>query len=212
LPRDELTELLWRELGGAMRRAREGAKVSIRNAEVRSAYSRGMLSLAETGKARPGRELVRWYDETFVAHGLLLSLYTEALTAALPSSERGPGLIDGCTGDALRMVSADPGCGVIVAPNVNVPVRWTLHNSGTTTWTERRLERLGAIGGSLVLGSERYVSVPATVPGAEVTVDCELVTPELGGTYVGAWALVDTDGSVWRSSEDAVVFFAVVVE
>ncbi|HEY2296434.1 MAG TPA: NBR1-Ig-like domain-containing protein [Jatrophihabitans sp.] len=204
---DELTELLWRELGRAMRRAREDAGVSIRNAEVRSAYSRGMLSLAETGKARPSRELVRWYDATFAANGLLLSLYIEALTAALPSSER---LIDGCTGDALRVVDADPSCGVIVAPGARVWVRWTLRNTGTTAWTARRLERLGAVGGSLVLGSVRRVPVADTAPGAEVSVACELAAPELGATYVCCWALVD--GSSSRSSRDAVVFFAVVVE
>jgi hypothetical protein len=54
------------------------------------------------------------------------------------------------------------------------------------------------------------VPVPDTAPGGEVRVDCELVAPELGATYVGCWALVD--GSSSRSSRDAVVFFALVVE
>src|SRR5690349_20873460 len=138
-----------------MRRVRRAADMSIRTAEARSGYSRGMLSLAENGKARPGRDLVRWYDEAFAANGLLLSLYAEALTAALPASGRTAAHPGAANGDALSLVGSDPACGAVVAPGVRVAVRWTLRNTGDKRWTGRRLERLGAVGGSLVLCSPR---------------------------------------------------------
>lgn len=200
-----MTGFLWCELGSTMRRIRQAADVSIRAAETRSGYSRGMLSLAENGKARPGRDLVRWYDEAFAANGLLLSLYAEALTAGLLSSTRAAGAPNR---DALNLVGSEPACGVIVAPGAHVAVRWTLRNTGSKRWKGRRLERLGAVGGSRVLESSRHVDVPDTAAGAEATVECEVVAPERRGSYVGCWAMVD--GSV--PSENAVVFFTVVVE
>jgi len=212
LPVDELTGFIWRELGASMRRLRTAAHVSIRMAETRSGYSRGMLSLAENGKARPGRALVRWYDETFAANGLLLSLYAEALTAALPSSRAAapptqqPGTANG---DALALVACDPAPGVIVFPGTRVLVRWTVRNTGEQQWTGRCLERMGAVDGSLVLSSARKLDVPDTAPGDQATVECELVAPERPGAYVGCWALVD--GSPAVPSEHAAIFFAVVV-
>jgi hypothetical protein len=201
---DGLTGFLWRELGSRMRRVRQAAGVSIRAAETRSGYSRGMLSLAENGRARPGRDLVRWYDEEFAANGLLLSLYAEAFTAAVLSTARVTGAPNR---DALSLTGCDPACGVVVAPGAHVAARWTLRNTGKRRWTGRRLERLGPIGGSLVLASSRHVDVPTTAPGAEATVECEIVAPHRRGSYIGCWAMVD--GCV--PSQDAVVFFTVVV-
>ena len=66
---------LWAELSASMRLLRQRAGMSLRQAELASGRGRGTLSQFENGKARPGRDLVEWYEATFFGDGLLLSLY-----------------------------------------------------------------------------------------------------------------------------------------
>jgi hypothetical protein len=190
-----VTVLLWDELGASMRRARRGTGLSLRQAQVRSGYSKGMLSLAENAKARPSRQLVHWYDEQFAADGLLLSIYAEALTASVPDPLRSVGRTERpVEGDAMTCIAVSPPSGHVAAPGAELVVRWTVRNAGTVAWVGRALRRIGAVDGARVLTSERTVPVPDTHPGAEVEVACAVVAPSRVGTVAGFWEIVDDHG------------------
>jgi hypothetical protein len=191
-----VTATLWDELGASMRRARRGAQLSLRQTQVKSGYSKGMLSLAENGKARPGLQLVQWYDEHFAADGLLLSIYAEARTAAVPDPLRRVGRTERpVPGDAMACVAVSPPSGGVVASGAQLLVCWTLRNDGAVGWTGRKLCRIGAVDGARVLISQRAVAVPDTAPGNDVDVTCVVGAPARTGTVAGFWEMVDDRGA-----------------
>src|SRR5450755_286008 len=67
-----------RELGLAMRKAR-GAHDGWTSQRVADVFgcSQSRISLVESGRVKPSRELVRFYDDTFQVHGHLLRAFDQ---------------------------------------------------------------------------------------------------------------------------------------
>lgn len=184
---------LWLELGASMRALRIAAGVSLRQAELASGRARGTLSQVENGKARPGRELVDWYDATFGGDGLLLSIYAEARVGPVAprSAVRNGGSAIACVGaDGVEVVSMHPPAGHLVPADVPVEVSWTLRNAGTSAWFGRQLRRIGAYAGSRTISSPAVVDVPDAIPGEIVTVELLVRSPSSAGTAVAYWLMV----------------------
>lgn len=200
---------LWTELGTTMRRVRGEAGVSLRELESRGAWRRSTLSQVETGKARPSRELVEWYDRQVGSDGLLLSIYAEARTSQLRIlGEDGRG--DGTGEDIVGVVDVDPPAGLLVSRGQPLRVRVTLRNDGTTTWRGRRLRRMGAHTGRRLITSVPEVAVPDTRPGGLVELTLEVQAPRLAGSAIAYWSLVTEDGRESAISSRPVAVLLVV--
>jgi transcriptional regulator with XRE-family HTH domain len=182
---------LWDELGSTMRRVRGEAGVSLRELESRGTWRRSTLSQVETGKARPSRELVEWYDLQVGSDGLLLSIYAEARSRQLipqPGDEPARGR------DVVRLIDLDPPAGQLVVRGAVVRARLTLANGGRTTWRGRRLRRMGARSGLRLIGSDLEVPVPDLVAGDLAEVEVALRAPQIPGSVAAYWNLVDAAG------------------
>jgi transcriptional regulator with XRE-family HTH domain len=175
-----------------MRRVRSEAGVSLRDLENRGAWRRSTISQVETGKARPSRELVQWYDAELGSDGLLLSIYAEARSRQLLA--RRVARTTGQAHDTVQFIEVDPPAGLHVNRGALLQARITLGNAGPTTWTDRGLRRMGAYAGLRLIGSAPDTRVPDTAPGETADVVVELRAPDLAGSVIAYWSLVDSDG------------------
>lgn len=77
---------------------------------------------------------------------------------------------------------------------------WTIRNSGTIPWCERRLRRVGPTTGPWTLTSARFTAIPDTEPGDEVQVSVQLRAPQMETAAVAQWKMVDTDDLLYFPS------------
>ena len=189
---------LWSELSATMRSLRESSGMSLREVERCSGRGRGNLSQVETGKARPNRALVEWYDDTFRGDWLLLGLYFEARTghsgAGRPGTTR-PGPLDRAGADEFEVTEAVVPQGALVAPETTGEIGWSLANIGTVDWSGRSMLRVGAPAGPRLLASPVASDVPDCRSGAKVDVRIPLRTPPAEGTCVAYWQMVTAAGA-----------------
>ncbi|WP_143168012.1 helix-turn-helix domain-containing protein [Jatrophihabitans endophyticus] len=186
-------ERLWGRLGASMRAMRTAAGLSLRQVESETGTGRGTLSQIETGKARPNRAVVEWYDTVLGADGLLLSVFAEARGAYATAGHR-DARRRAVPGDA--MVVTDPALphGLLLDPGAVVAAAWTLHNIGVVPWSGRRLVRVGAHAAPGLPASARDAPVPACGPGERVRVEVAIRLPVLPGSFAAYWHLGDEAG------------------
>jgi transcriptional regulator with XRE-family HTH domain len=184
---------LWAELSASMRILRVNAGMSLRQAEVASGRGRGSLSQIENGKARPGRDIVEWYEATFQGDGVLVSLYSEARGIRGPREGVREVVGQAEPGDALQVESPLLAEGALVRAGAAVVAGWTLVNAGTVPWRGRRLKRVGAVAAARLISSGPFVEVPDCAPGARVPVEVAITIPFLASTFAAHWVV--TDGS-----------------
>ena len=190
-PRRSPSEL-WTELGATMRSLRRGMNQSLRQVERQTDWGRGTLSQIENGKGRPSRAQVEWYDSNLNGDGLLISMYAEARGAHRLDNRR-PGLAElHIDGDAFEVVRTRRPVGEAVPIGVEITAGWTLRNSGSVRWTDRRLARVGAHNAIRLLASLPWVAVPNCAPGDEVELTVQVTVPTLPGTLAAYWQMIDS--------------------
>jgi transcriptional regulator with XRE-family HTH domain len=189
---DRTTDV-WQLLAESMRELRLAAGRSLRQVEQSSGWGRGMLSQAETGRARPSRRLVEWYDDQFHADGLLLRMLVEARTADTGVG-RGARERRVRPGDSLQVLEARPARGLLVAPGDVLDVAWTIENAGFVPWTDRAVRRVGATAGAQLVASPPSVPLPDAAPRDQVEVGFPVTVPQAHGMVVAYWDVVDAEG------------------
>jgi transcriptional regulator with XRE-family HTH domain len=172
-----------------MRRVRGEAGVSLRELETRGSWRRSTISQVENGKARPSRQLVEWVDSELGSDGLLLSIYAEARSRQLVAVRQSDD-----AADIVHTIDVDPPAGLLVNRAARLQARVTVANGGTTHWRDRRLRRMGAYAGLRLISSPREVAVPDLAPGDHTDVIMPVRAPELPGTAIAYWSLVDSAG------------------
>ena len=201
----------WDELSETMRRLRRASGESLRRVEAQSKWTRGALSQVETGKARPSLALVEFYDERYEGNGLLSSLFAEAHAI---HTAVGPVVTTPATralpGDAMGVLHCDVVNGQLVGPSSELPITWTVCNSGTVSWRGRLLRRVGATGGVRLLSGPASVAIPDADPGALVRVETTVTAPDVAGTVTGHWRMAHPDGS-YCYAPDVVLQVTVIV-
>jgi transcriptional regulator with XRE-family HTH domain len=157
------------------------------------------ISRVEQG-AKPSRELVQFYEETFEAEGLLLSLFEVAEHA--PEQERRragghrPRLKRAIPGDASTFVGDTIPHGSLMEPGQMFEKTWRIKNSGTVAWKGRRLERQGPLTGPGLISSLRFVDIPNTQPGEIAEVTAPLKAPTYDCSSIAYFKMVDAKGSL----------------
>jgi transcriptional regulator with XRE-family HTH domain len=155
------------------------------------------ISRVEQG-SKPSRELVQFYEETFEADGLLLSLFEVAEHA--PEQERRraggkrPRLKRAIPGDRSTFVGDTVPHGTLMEPGQVFEQTWTLKNSGTVAWRERKLERQGPLTGPGLITSLRFIDIPATEPGKVAKITARLKAPTYDCSSIAYFKMVDGDG------------------
>jgi transcriptional regulator with XRE-family HTH domain len=156
------------------------------------------ISRVEQG-SKPSRELVQFYEDTFGADGLLLSLFEVAEHA--PEQERRraggrrPRLHRAIPGDAATFVGDTIPHGTLMEPGQVFEKVWRIKNSGTVAWTGRRLERQGPLTGPGLITSLRYVDdVADTKPGDVADIRATLKAPTYDCNSIAYFKLVDAEG------------------
>ena len=156
------------------------------------------ISRVEAGTAKPSRELVQFYEQTFEADGLLLSLFEVADHAAEQERRRAgghrPKLHRAIPGDASTFVGNTISHGTLMTPGQVFEQTWRVRNSGTVPWQGRRLERQGPLTGPGLISSLRFVDVPATEPGQVVAITAPLKAPTYDCTSIAYFKMVDAEG------------------
>ncbi|WP_375480095.1 NBR1-Ig-like domain-containing protein [uncultured Jatrophihabitans sp.] len=202
-----MTREIWAELSASMRLLRTNAGVSLRQTEAATGRGRGTLSQIETGKSRPNRSLVEWYDTHLGGDGLLLSMYAEARTA----HSSGPLAADPPPPTAAPDVVVDGQLlanGVRVTAGAPFEAGWTLRNTGRESWRDRAVRRVGAHGAVRMLTSAASVPIEECPPGARVDVRVTMRAPAHCGTFAAYWDVVDDRG---RRRGSAALLAVVVV-
>jgi transcriptional regulator with XRE-family HTH domain len=157
------------------------------------------ISRVEQG-SKPSRELVQFYEDTFQADGLLLSLFEVAEHAPEQERRRAGGkrrqLHRAMSGDASTFVSDTIPHGTLMLPGQVFEKLWRIRNSGTVSWEGRRLERQGPLTGPGLITSLRYVDVPDTKPGNIAEIRAGLKAPTYDCTSIAYFKLIDRDGGL----------------
>jgi transcriptional regulator with XRE-family HTH domain len=155
------------------------------------------ISRIEQG-SKPSRELVQFYEDTFQADGLLLSLF-EVVEHA-PEQERRraggkrPRLRRAIPGDASTFMGDTIPHGTVMEPGQVFEQTWRVKNSGEVAWTGRRLERQGPLTGPGLISSLRYVDVADTKPGEVAAITASLKAPTYDCSSIAYFKIVDAEG------------------
>jgi transcriptional regulator with XRE-family HTH domain len=157
------------------------------------------ISRVEQG-SKPSRDLVQFYEDTFEADGLLLSLFEVAEHA--PEQERRraggkrPKLQRAIPGDASTFLGDTVPHGTLMSPGQVFEQTWRVRNSGTVAWKGRRLERQGPLIGPGLITSQRFVDVPYAEPGEAVEVTASLRAPTYDCSSIAYFKMVDAEGAL----------------
>lgn len=155
------------------------------------------ISRVEQG-SKPSRELVQFYEDTFEADGLLLSLFEVADHA--PEQERRraggkrPRLHRAIAGDASSFLGDTIPHGTLMEPGQVFEQTWQVRNSGKVAWTGRRLERQGPLTGPGLISSLRFVDVPDSAPGEVAAITALLKAPTYDCSSIAYFKMVDAGG------------------
>jgi len=189
-------------LGWTMRQLRRVAKVSGAEVARRFGCSPSHISRVEHGTARPSRELVQFYEDTFEADGMLLSLF-EVVEHADEQGRRRTGghrprLVHAEPGDASAFIGDTIPHGTVMAPGEWFEKEWRIRNTGEVPWIGRQLERQGPLTGPGLITSERYVPIPNAKPGKVATIRARLRAPSYDCSSIAYFKMVKTldNGSV----------------
>jgi transcriptional regulator with XRE-family HTH domain len=158
------------------------------------------ISRVEQGKNRPSRALVQFYEDTFGADGLLLSLFEvvahageERRQRAVRSRRRMPLALPG---DASTFLWDTVPHGTALVPGAYFLKSWCVRNSGTVTWRDRGIERQGPLTGPGLITSLRWYPVPDTEPGHEVLIHAVLKAPTYECSSIAYFKQVGADGAL----------------
>lgn len=155
------------------------------------------ISRVEHG-SRPSRKLVQFYEQTFEADGLLLSLFEVVEHAAEQDRQRAgghrPRLIRAVPGDATAFVDDTIPHGTQMAPGQVFTKTWTIRNVGSVPWRGRRLERQGPLTGPGLISSSRYVPIAGTDPGETVAISTDLKAPTYDCASIAYFKMADEQG------------------
>jgi transcriptional regulator with XRE-family HTH domain len=155
------------------------------------------ISRVENG-AKPSRELVQFYEQTFEADGLLLSLFEVAEHASEQERRRAgghrPKLHRAIPGDASTFVGDSIPHGTCLSPGQIFEQTWQVRNNGTVAWEGRRLERQGPLTGPGLISSLRYVDIPDTKPGQVATITAPLKAPTYDCSSIAYFKMIHADG------------------
>jgi transcriptional regulator with XRE-family HTH domain len=155
------------------------------------------ISRVEKG-SKPSKELVQFYEDTFEAEGLLLSLFEVAEHAGEQERRRAggtrPKLYRAVPGDASTFVSDTIPHGSLMSPGQVFEQTWRVRNSGSVAWEGRKLERQGPLTGPGLITSPRYVDIPATKPGEVVEITALLKAPTYDCSSIAYFKMVDDEG------------------
>ena len=157
------------------------------------------ISRVEKG-SKPSRELVQFYEETFEADGLLLSLFEVAEHSAEQERRRAggkrPKLKRALPGDASSFLGDTIPHGTLMEPGQLFEQTWQVKNSGQAPWQGRRLERQGPLTGPGLITSGRFVDIPDTKPGEVVAVTAPLKAPTYDCSSIAYFKMVDGSGKL----------------
>jgi transcriptional regulator with XRE-family HTH domain len=155
------------------------------------------ISRVEQG-SKPSRELVQFYEDSFQADGLLLSLFEVVEHAPEQARRRAggtqPKLRRAIPGDASAFVVDTIPHGTVMAPGQVFEQTWRIKNTGKVAWTGRRLERQGPLTGPGLISSLRFVDVPDTKPGQVVAITAPLKAPTYDCSSIAYFKMVDAAG------------------
>lgn len=158
------------------------------------------ISRVESGHAKPSRELVQFYEATFQADGLLLSLFEVAEHAAEQERRRAgghrPKLYRAVAGDGSTFVGDTIPHGTLLEPGQLFEQTWQIRNSGSVVWEGRRLERQGPLTGPGLISSLRFVDISATKPGEVVAITAVLKAPTYDCSSIAYFKMVDEEGQL----------------
>jgi transcriptional regulator with XRE-family HTH domain len=162
------------------------------------------ISRVEQG-SKPSRELVQFYEDTFQADGLLLSLFEVVEHAPEQARRRAggqrPKLSRAIPGDASTFVGDTIPHGTLMGPGQVFEQTWRVKNTGKVAWTGRRLERQGPLTGPGLISSLRFVDVPDTKPGQVASITAALKAPTYDCSSIAYFKMVDVAGRLcWPDS------------
>jgi transcriptional regulator with XRE-family HTH domain len=186
-------------LGWSMQKQR---LVAVRTGkEVAEAFgcSASHISRVEQG-SKPSRELVQFYDDTFGADGLLLSMFEVAEHAGEQERRRAggkrPKLHRAIPGDSSTFLGDTVPHGSLMEPGQMFEQTWRIKNDGTVKWQGRKLERQGPLTGPGLISSQREVSIPDTEPEKAVAITALLKAPTYDCSSIAYFKMVDADGKL----------------
>jgi transcriptional regulator with XRE-family HTH domain len=195
IPRQPKTALAW-----SMQKQRQVQGQTGKQVAEAFGCSPAHISRVEQGSSKPSRELVQFYEQTFEADGLLLSLFEVAEHASEQDRRRAgghrPKLHRAMPGDASTFLGDTIPHGTLMEPGQVFQQTWTIQNSGTVTWDGRRLERQGPLTGPGLISSLRYVDIAKTEPGGEVAITAPLKAPTYDCASIAYFKMVDEQGKL----------------
>lgn len=157
-----------------------------------------LISRIESGSAKPTRSLVQFYEDTFQADGLLMSLFEVVAEAAEQdrrrSGGRRPKPYKAIPGDASTFVGDTIPHGTLMEPGQVFGKTWKVRNSGSVPWQGRQLERQGPITGPGLITSLRFIEIPDTKPGKIATITTILKAPTYDCSSIAYFKMVDSSG------------------
>jgi transcriptional regulator with XRE-family HTH domain len=197
-------------VGAMLHGLREQAGMSQAEVAAEIQIDQSYISRIERGSRPASDRIIRYYGERFGAPDLLAGLVEIARESERERRRRrSPVLIARqrlypLEGDEARFVSETPPDGTTVPCKATFEKHWTIRNSGSVPWRGRRLRRIGPTTGPWTLTSPRFVPIPDTEPGQEVTVSVPLRAPQMETAAVAHWKMVDADDLLYFPTKNSV--------
>ena len=186
-------------LGWTMQKQREVHGWTVKQTAKAFGCSSAHISRVEHGST-PSRALAQFYDDTFGAEGMVLSLFEVAIHAGEQERRRAgghrPKLRRALPGDASEFIDDTLPHGTGMKPGEYFFKTWRIRNSGSVPWQDRRLERQGPITGPGLITSPPFVEMPDTEPGGIAAITAPLKAPTYDCCSIAYFKMVDEQGQL----------------
>ena len=186
-------------LGWTMQKQREVHGWTVKQTAKAFGCSPAHISRVEHGST-PSRALAQFYDDTFAAEDLVMSLYEVAVAAPEQDRRRAggrrPQLRRATPGDVSEFIDDTIPHGTLMKPGEFFLKTWRVRNSGTVPWVGRQLERQGPITGPGLITSRERVAIPDTKPGEIAKIYAPLKAPTYDCCTIAYFKMVDAEAQL----------------
>ncbi|WP_435742558.1 NBR1-Ig-like domain-containing protein [Microbacterium sp. PMB16] len=190
------------QFGEELRHWREARGMTVVELAQRVGKDRRTITGAEDGRDLPSEFVVHRLEDELQTQGLLIARYEgvlmekrrlrllRATSTAIPAP-------NATADDASTFIGETVPDGTLMSPGHRFVKTWTICNSGTVPWHDRRLTRVGIAAGTGLITSPVQTRIPDTAPGEEVIIAVPCVAQFVEGTSIAAFKMTDDAGRLY---------------
>jgi hypothetical protein len=164
------------------------------------------LSIPTPTNTMPPKQLPPTWTPSPIADKVIVETVSTLMPSSTPVPSNTPVFLPsftptltlraGRSGGSCTVIFQNPPDGTVVTADSDVPVRWTLKNTGSTEWLKDSADVKFTLGDRMHLGND-LIDIPYSVsPGSMIDITMDMRAPKNQGVYTSNWSIVQNGASM----------------